>query len=99
MVVDTACSAGLVSVHMGASAVVNGDCDLAIAGGINLSIVGELNTEFQGGMTMDSVESSDGKIRTFDANANGTVWGEGVALVLLKPLKKALKDGDHIAKV
>ncbi len=99
MVVDTACSAGLVSVHMGASAVVNGDCDLAIAGGINLSIVGELNTEFQGGMTMDSVESSDGKIRTFDANANGTVWGEGVALVLLKPLKKALKDGDHIHAV
>ncbi|MCY7295211.1 type I polyketide synthase [Alteromonas sp. a30] len=96
MVVDTACSAGLVSVHMGAAAVLNGDCDLAIAGGINLSIVGELNTEFQGGMTMDSVESSDGKIRTFDAKANGTVWGEGVALVLLKPLKKALQDGDHI---
>ena len=61
--------------------------------------MGELNTEFQGGMTMDSVESSDGKIRTFDANANGTVWGEGVALVLLKPLKKALQDGDHIHAV
>lgn len=99
MVVDTACSAGLVSVHMGASAVLNGDCELAIAGGINLSIVGELNTEFQGGMTMDSVESSDGKIRTFDAKANGTVWGEGVALTLLKPLKKALADGDHIHAV
>lgn len=96
MVVDTACSAGLVSVHMGAAAVLNGDCDVAIAGGINLSIVGELSTEFQGGMKMDAVESSDGKIRTFDANANGTVWGEGVALVLLKPLKKALQDGDHI---
>ena len=99
MVVDTACSAGLVSVHMGAAAVLNGDCELAIAGGINLSIVGELNTEFQGGMTMDSVESSDGKIRTFDAKANGTVWGEGVALVLVKPLKKALADGDHIHAV
>ena len=96
MVVDTACSAGLVSVHMGAAAVLNGDCDVAIAGGINLSIVGELNTEFQGGMTMDSVESSDGKIRTFDANANGTVWGEGVALVLVKPLQKALDAGDVI---
>lgn len=96
MVVDTACSAGLVSVHMGARAILSGDCDVAIAGGINLSIVGELNTEFQGGMTMDSVESSDGKIRTFDAKANGTVWGEGVALVLLKSLKKAQQDGDHI---
>jgi len=99
MVVDTACSAGLVSVHMGAAAVLCGDCDVAIAGGINLSIVGELNTEFQGGMTMDSVESSDGKIRTFDAKANGTVWGEGVALVLVKPLQKALDAGDVIHAV
>ncbi|WGO96538.1 beta-ketoacyl synthase N-terminal-like domain-containing protein [Saccharophagus degradans] len=99
MVIDTACSAGLVSVHMAVKALQNGECETAIAGGINLSVTGEFNTRFQGGMNMDSVESDDGVIRTFDANADGTVWGEGVALVMLKPLKRALKDGDHIHAV
>jgi acyl transferase domain-containing protein len=96
LVVDTACSAGLVSVHMAARAILNKECDQAIAGGINLSVTGEFNSRFQGGMNMDSVESDDGVIRTFDGRANGTVWGEGVAFVLLKPLAKALQDGDHI---
>jgi len=99
MVIDTACSGGLVSVHMAAKAILNGECDVAIAGGINLSVTGEFNTRFQGGMNMDSVESDDGVIRTFDARANGTVWGEGIALVMLKPLKRALRDGDHIHAV
>ncbi|MES2825084.1 MAG: beta-ketoacyl synthase N-terminal-like domain-containing protein [Pseudomonadota bacterium] len=96
MVVDTACSAGLVSVHMACSAIRNGECDTALAGGINITMGGELRTNFQGGMKMDSVESDDGVIRTFDAKANGTVWGEGVVLVMLKPLNIAVKDGDHI---
>lgn len=96
MVIDTACSSGLVSVHMAAQAIMNGDCDQAIAGGMNASITGEFNTRYQGSMAMDAVESKDGTIRTFDARANGTVWGEGVALVMLKPLAKALADGDHI---
>ncbi len=99
LVVDTACSAGLVSVHMAARAILNKECDQAIAGGINLSVTGEFNSRFQGGMNMDSVESDDGVIRTFDGRANGTVWGEGVAFVLLKPLAKALQDGDHIHAV
>lgn len=96
MVVDTACSAGLVCVHMACTAIKAGECDMAIAGGINLSITGEYKSRFQGGMDMNSVESDDSVIRTFDANANGTVWGEGIALVLLKPLNKALEDNDHI---
>ena len=96
MVIDTACSSGLVSVHMAAQAIMNGDCDQAIAGGMNASITGEFNTRYQGSMAMDAVESKDGTIRTFDARANGTVWGEGVALVMLKPLARALADGDHI---
>ncbi len=99
MVVDTACSAGLVSIHMAAQALLTGECDLAIAGGINLSITGEFNTRFQGGMKMDAVESQDGVIRTFDGRANGTVWGEGAALVVLKPLSRALADRDHIRAV
>lgn len=96
MLVDTACSAGLVSIHMAAQAILNGECEMALAGGINLSITGEFNPRFQGSMAMDAVESKDATIRTFDARANGTVWGEGVAMVLLKPLSKALADGDPI---
>ena len=99
MVVDTACSAGLVSIHMAAQALLSGECDVAIAGGINLSVTGEFNTRFQGGMNMDAVESQDGVIRTFDGRANGTVWGEGAALVMLKPLSRALADRDHIHAV
>ncbi|WP_338848358.1 SDR family NAD(P)-dependent oxidoreductase [Massilia sp. W12] len=96
MIVDTACSAGLVSVHMAAQAILNGECDTALAGGINLIITGEMNPRFQGSMSMDAVESKDSTIRTFDARANGTVWGEGVAMVMLKPLAKAIADRDPI---
>ena len=96
MIVDTACSAGLVSVHMAAQALLNGECETALAGGINLIVSGELNPEFQGAMAMDAVESADGRVRTFDARANGTVWGEGVAMVMLKLLSKALEDRDPI---
>ncbi|WP_054948752.1 type I polyketide synthase [Numidum massiliense] len=99
MVVDTACSSGLVSIHMAVQALLNGECDLAIAGGINLSSGGELKPQFQGKANLSDVESGDGLVRTFDAKANGTVWGEGVGLVMLKPLQKAIEDRDHIRAV
>ncbi len=96
MLVDTACSAGLVSVHMAARAILDGECDQALAGGINLIVSGEFGRGYQGSMAMEAVESQDGVIRSFDARANGTVWGEGVAMVLLKPLARAIADRDHI---
>lgn len=99
MLVDTACSAGLVSVHMAARAILSGECEQALAGGINLSITGEFGRGYQGSMAMEAVESSDGAVRTFDARANGTVWGEGVAMVLIKRLSRALADGDPIHAV
>jgi len=98
MLVDTACSGSLVSVHLACKAILSGECTLALAGGVNL-VHGELKADLQGGMNMSSVESADNVIRTFDANANGTVWGEGVAMVLLKPLAQALADGDPIHAV
>ena len=98
MLVDTACSSSLVSVHMACKAILSGECSLALAGGVNL-VHGELKSKYQGGMNMSSVESEDNVIRTFDAQANGTVWGEGVAMVLLKPLSQALADGDPIHAV
>lgn len=99
MVVDTACSAGLVSVHLAIQSLLSGDCDQVLAGGVNLSIEGEFNPQFQGGVSLKDVESEDGTIRTFDAKAKGTVWGEGVGFVLLKPVAQAIKDGDTIQAV
>lgn len=96
LIIDTACSAGLVSVHVAAQALIAGECDQAIAGGINLTTTGEIKPRYLEGANMENVESDDGLVKTFDAKANGTVWGEGAGLVLLKPLHKALEDGDHI---
>ncbi|ROP42185.1 SDR family oxidoreductase [Saccharothrix texasensis] len=96
---DTACSAGSVSVHQAIQSLLLGECDMALAGGINLSSGGEPKTSFLSGATMDSVVSDDDTVRTFDARANGTLWGEGAGIVLLKPLKKALADRDHVRAV
>lgn len=96
MVVDTACSSGAVAIHQACKALRNKDCDTAIAGGVNLfpkpAIVGE-------GSTMAMVESKDSKVKTFDKNASGTVWGEGVGALILKPVSKAIADGDSIYAV
>ncbi len=99
MVIDTACSAGMVSIHLAVQAIAAGECDLAIAGGLNLTTTGEIKARYLEGANMGNVESDDGMIRTFDAKANGTVWGEGIGLFLLKPLKRALEDGDNIRAI
>lgn len=91
IVIDTACSSGLVAVHEACKALQNKECDLAIAGGVFIEIMAT-----QGSGRLSMVESSDYTIRSFDKYANGTIWGEGVGAVLLKPLKKALADGDSI---
>ncbi len=90
IVVDTACSSGLMAIHLAIQAIKNRECDQAIAGGIALNLLPMKNT----GMAM--VESQDAMVRTFDKNANGTVWGEGVGAVMLKPGKQARADGDPI---
>ncbi|HEX9059546.1 MAG TPA: beta-ketoacyl synthase N-terminal-like domain-containing protein, partial [Clostridia bacterium] len=95
-VIDTACSSGAVAIHEACKAIRNRECDFAIAGGI------QVNTQLsvKGQQTaMEMVESSDSKVRTFDRKANGTVWGEGVGALFLKPLKKAMEDGDNIYAV
>ncbi|ETT45526.1 SDR family NAD(P)-dependent oxidoreductase [Paenibacillus sp. FSL P4-0338] len=96
MIIDTACSAGLVSIHMAAQALIAGECHQAIAGGLNLTTTGEIKPRYLEGANMENVESNDELVKTFDAKANGTVWGEGAGVVLLKPLHRALEDGDHI---
>ncbi|MGN7762592.1 SDR family NAD(P)-dependent oxidoreductase [Paenibacillus sp. 22594] len=102
-IVDTACSSGLVAVHEACSALRNQECDMALAGGINLGTAGlymqdsaNKETSDEDMNIMDSVQSTDYRIRTFDKKSSGTVFSEGVVVFLLKPLKKAIKDGDHI---
>ncbi len=93
--VDTACSSSLIAIHRAVLAMQAGDCDLAIAGGVNLMLTPSLFIAFdKAGML-----SHDGRCKTFDKNANGYVRSEGVAAILLKPLNRALADGDHLYAV
>jgi len=91
--VNTACSTSLVAVHMACQSLVNGECEMALAGGVSLAPrSGYLFEE-------NSILSPDGRCRAFDAQARGTVPGSGAGLVLLKPLDSALADGDYIHAV
>ncbi|MGW0013577.1 alpha/beta fold hydrolase [Streptomyces tendae] len=90
--VDTACSSALVAIHRAARALLDGDCDLAIAGGVNATLSPGLFTAF----TKSGMLSPDGRCKTFDAAADGYVRGEGAGAVVLKRLDRAQADGDHI---
>ena len=91
--VNTACSTSLVAVHLACQSLMNGECEMALAGGVSLSSqTGYLFEE-------NGILSPDGLCRAFDENARGTVPGSGAAVVLLKPLDQAVTDGDHIHAV
>ena len=90
--IDTACSSSLVAIHRAVGDIRSGNSDMAIVGGVNALLSPEFTLSFsQAGML-----SNDGRCKTFDKNANGYVRGEGVGIVILKPLSKAEADGDHI---
>ncbi|WP_445362252.1 type I polyketide synthase [Microbulbifer sp. ANSA003] len=92
---NTACSTSLVAVHQACSALLNYECDMAISGGVNASIHQE-----RGYFTIEGgIESPDGCCRPFDEKANGTVPGNGGAVVVLKRLEDALEDQDPIYAV
>nr|WSX51404.1 acyltransferase domain-containing protein [Streptomyces sp. NBC_00974] len=93
--VATACSSGLVSVHLAAQALLAGDADLMVAGSAALHLPQVTGHRHVRGSTI----SPTGAVRAFDAAADGTVGGNGVAAVLLKPLAKALADGDTVHAV
>lgn len=94
LAVHTACSTSLVAVHLACEALRNGECDMALAGGVNLEMPHGI-----GYMGVEGFTSPDGHVRAFDAGANGTVWSSGVGVVLVKRLAQALEDGDHIRAV
>lgn len=90
--IDTACSSSLVALHRAVSALQNGDCDMAIVGGVNALISA---TPFIAAAKAGML-SEDGQCKTFDKNANGYVRAEGAGAILLKPLHHARRDGDYI---
>ena len=91
--VNTACSTSLVAVHLACQSLMNGECEMALAGGVSLASQNGYIFEENG------ILSPDGLCRAFDEKARGTVPGSGAALVLLKPLDQAVADGDHIHAV
>ena len=92
MAVDTACSSSLVALHLACQGLRQGECDLALAGGINLILTPEMNVNFSKAGMM----ARDGRCKTFDAAADGYVRGEGGAIVVLRRLRDAQSDGDRI---
>lgn len=95
MNIQSTCSTSLVAVHSACQAILNGECDVALAGGV--SVITPQNTGYlwQEGMML----SPDGHCRVFDAKAGGTVFGNGMGIVVLKSLSKAIADKDHIYSV
>ncbi|MCG5442013.1 SDR family NAD(P)-dependent oxidoreductase [Micromonospora sp. NIE79] len=93
MTVHTACSTSLVAFHLACEALRNGECDMALAGAANIEL------PHVGYLGMEGFTSPDGRCRPFDADANGTVWGSGVGVTLLKRLSDAIADGDTVRAV
>jgi len=89
---DTACSASLTALHLACQSVWRGEADMAIAGGVNVMLRPESSIMLSKGGFL----SPDQYCKAFDASANGYVRGEGVGTVILKPLQKAIADGDAI---
>lgn len=88
----TTCSTSLVAIHLASQAILNGECHMALAGGVSLTTSGISGYMYQEGM----IQSPDGHCRAFDADAKGTISGEGAGVVLLKRLEDAITDRDHI---
>ncbi|WGF87501.1 SDR family NAD(P)-dependent oxidoreductase [Marinivivus vitaminiproducens] len=95
MAVDTACSSSLTALHLACGALRNGDCTVAFAGGVNLT----LHPSKHWILSKSGFASSDGRCRSFGIGGDGYVPGEGVGAVLLKPLARAVADGDRIHAV
>lgn len=90
--VDTACSSSMVALHLASQAIWNGECEVALAGGVNVMT----RPEYVIAMSKGHFLAPDGRSKTFDASGNGYGRGEGAGIVMLKPLSRAQADGDRI---
>ncbi|HEY0195769.1 MAG TPA: beta-ketoacyl synthase N-terminal-like domain-containing protein [Kofleriaceae bacterium] len=95
MAIDTVCASSLTAVHLAVDSLRRGECEVAIAGGVNLSLHPD---KYQTYGLLD-MHASDGRCRSFGAGGDGYVSAEGVGAVVLKPLARALADGDGIYAV
>ncbi len=93
--VNTMCSTSLVAVHLACQSLLSGECEMALAGGVEIVVPQKVGYMYQEG----GVDSPDGHCRAFDRDAKGTVWGNGVGIVVLKRLADAITDGDTICAV
>lgn len=91
-VIDTACSSSLVAMERAMQDLRLGKCSMAIAGGVNVILSSKVHIAY----SRTGMLSPDGRCRTFDQSANGYGRGEGCGILILKPLHKALEEGDYI---
>jgi acyl transferase domain-containing protein/NADPH:quinone reductase-like Zn-dependent oxidoreductase/thioesterase domain-containing protein/acyl carrier protein len=95
MNVQTACSSALVAIHLSCQSLLNGECDMALAGGSVIALPQDRGYQYKPG----EILSPDGHCRAFDARARGTLFGSGAGVVVLRRLADALADGDRIYAV
>ena len=95
LTIQTACSTSLVATHIACQSLLNGECDMALAGGVSIKVPQIAGYLYQEGSTL----SSDGRCRAFDASAQGMMPGSGVGIVVLRRLADALEDGDRVRAV
>jgi polyketide synthase PksJ len=93
--VQTACSSSLAAVHLARQGLLSGDCDMALAGGVVVRVPERAGYFYTEGGHL----SPDGHCRAFDAEAKGTVFSNGIGIVVLKQLAEALEDRDHVYAV
>ncbi|MEY9862663.1 acyl transferase domain-containing protein/NAD(P)-dependent dehydrogenase (short-subunit alcohol dehydrogenase family) [Catenulispora sp. GAS73] len=93
--VQTFCSTSLVAIHLACASVRRGECDIAIAGGVSIRVPDRVGYMYHEG----NQASPDGKVRTFDAAAKGSMYGDGAAVVALKRLDRAVADRDTVLAV
>jgi len=93
--VQTACSTSLVAVHLAVQSLLSRECDLALAGAVFLNFPAHVGYLYE----LDGILSPDGHCRAFDHRAQGTIFGSGVGVIVLKRLRDAITDGDSIRAV
>jgi amino acid adenylation domain-containing protein len=93
--VQTACSTSLVAIHMACLSLQKGECHMALAGGVSVTLPKKSGYVYREGL----VFSKDGHCKAFDENASGTVFGDGAGIVVLKSLDEAVAEGDYIHAV
>ncbi|WP_035851485.1 type I polyketide synthase [Kitasatospora azatica] len=95
LAVDTACSSSLVAVHLASNSLLSGECDYALAGGVNVALTPALGIFY----TQAGLSAPDGRCKPFSADADGIGRGEGVGVVVLRRLEDALADGQQVYAV